>query len=115
MDAKDFMPLILHAIPYPIVFVDTDHVIRYLNRRAELHYYQERGYRNLIGKSIFECHSDRSRRQIEETVQRFEKHGKEEFLHVNTRNERVYLTPVRDEEGMLIGYFERSEGNFARD
>ena len=50
MDENRIMSLILDAYPYPIVFVDCGHVIRYMNKRARYHYYEERGYRDLIGK-----------------------------------------------------------------
>ena len=30
---------------------------------------------------------------------------------VTSRNQRVYMTPVRDESGALVGYFERYELN----
>ena len=55
---------ILDAIPYPIVFVDTDHIIRYLNKEARHRYYEVRGYDNLIGKSLFLCHGEKSRDAI---------------------------------------------------
>ena len=44
MNAKDMMSNILDAIPHPIVFVDSEHVIRYMNKRARYHYYEERGW-----------------------------------------------------------------------
>ena len=37
--------------------------------------------------------------------------GKEVFLKVNSRNQRLYIQPVRDGEGKLIGFFERFELN----
>ena len=59
---------------YPIVFVDDTYTIRSMNRYAEYHYYQERGYGPLLGK-------------------------------------RIYIQPVRDGKGKLIGFFERFELN----
>ena len=114
MDSKDLLPYILDAIPYPIVFVDTTHTILYLNRRAKFHYYQERGYQDLIGKSIFDCHSEISKKKLDETLTRFKNHGQEQFLTVSPRNERVYISPVRDEKGRFLGYFERFEANFTK-
>jgi PAS domain S-box-containing protein len=114
--AKDFMDektlqAILDAFPYPIVYVDRDHVIRFLNKNACYHYYQERGYHDLIGKSLFDCHPDHSREKILEVVEKLKNHAQEMFLTVNVRNQRLYITPVRDEAGELIGYFERFELN----
>ena len=114
MDESVIAKLLLEAIPYPVVFVDLSHTIRYLNRRAKFEYEQVRGYKNLFGSSIFECHSEESKAKIRAAVERFTRHGGEEFLTVTTRNQRVYMTPVRDETGELVGYFERYELNQAR-
>ena len=114
MELNQIMAYILDAIPYPIVFVDCDHIIRYMNKRAKYHYYEERGYRDLVGRSLFDCHNENSRKPIETIIERLKNHGQEEFLKVNVRNERIYITPVRDEHGQLLGYFERFERNFTK-
>ena len=106
--------LILDALPFPIVFVDTGHIIRLMNKRAKFHYYEERGYRDLIGKSVFACHNEASKERILKIVETLKNHGREVFLTVTGKNERLYVTPVRDESGDLIGYFERFEGNYQK-
>jgi nitrogen-specific signal transduction histidine kinase len=53
MDRGEMLEAILDAIPYPIVFVDTDHIIRYLNKSARYHYYQVRGHKELLGLYTF--------------------------------------------------------------
>lgn len=116
MERERMLSYILDSYPYPIVFVDCDHIIRYLNKRAEFHYYQERGYKNLIGKSIFSCHNEpNSAEMIKSAVEKLKCHANEIFLKVNVRNERVYFVPVRDENGDLIGYFERFELNLHKE
>lgn len=106
---------ILDSYPYPIVFVDCDHIIRYMNKRAKYHYYQERGYRDLIGKSLFDCHQEeKSVEMIKKAVEALKNHANERFLKVNVRNERIYIVPVRDENGDLLGYFERFEQNLQK-
>ena len=102
---------LLDAIPYPIVFVDMDHIIRYMNKTARFHYYDMRGYRDLIGKSIFECHNETSREKILEGFERLKRHSVEIFIGVWVNNWRIYMTPVRNEKGEMIGYFERFELN----
>lgn len=115
MDREKMLSSILDSYPYPIVFVDCDHVIRYLNKRAEYHYYQERGYRDLIGKSIFACHQNpKSEEMIKLIVDQLKNHAQEVFFKVNHRNERIYIVPVRGENGVLIGYFERFEMNLQK-
>ncbi len=105
---------ILDALPFPIVFVDTGHTIRLMNKRARFHYYEERGYRDLIGKSVFECHNEKSKERILAIVEKLKNHGREMLLMVTDKNERLYVTPVRNPEGDLIGYFERFEGNYQK-
>lgn len=105
---------IVESLPYPVVFVDLDHIIRYLNPAARYHYYQERGHKDLVGRSVFDCHANpASKKQIEEIVRRFRSDSKELFLKVNDRNLRVYVTPVRSSKGELIGYYERFEMNLS--
>lgn len=105
---------ILDAFPYIITYVDKDHVIRYMNREAEYQYYIVRGYRDLIGKSLLDCHNARSREMIIAAVERMKNHGSEEFIGISARNERIYINPVRNEDGVLIGYFERYEMNLQK-
>lgn len=115
MDRESMLSCILDAYPYPVVFVDCEHIIRYMNKRAEYHYYQERGYRDLIGKSLFDCHQNpKSEEKIRSSVEKLKNHANEIFLMVNGRNERIYIVPVRDEFGNLIGYFERFEMNLQK-
>lgn len=64
MEEIEMLNGILNSYPYPIVFVDNDYIIRYMNRNAEYHYYEERGYKDLIGKSLFECHSNEKSESI---------------------------------------------------
>ncbi len=106
--------LILDALPFPVVFVDMTHTIRFMNMRARFHYYEERGYRDLIGKSLFECHTEKSKERIMGIVEKLKNHGREVFLAVTGKNERLYVTPVRNAAGELVGYFERFEGNFQK-
>ncbi len=114
MEREKLLAHILDSYPYPIVFADTEHIIRYLNKNAEYFYYQERGYGNLIGKSIFSCHNDKSKEKIIAAVERLKNHGMEHFIGVDPKNRRLYLQAVRDEKGELVGYIERFELNLQK-
>jgi len=114
MTEEQIKSYILDSIPYPIVFVDTDHIIRYMNRTAEHHYYGIRGYRDLVGKSLFECHNDISEEKIKAAIEKLKNHGNEVFLGVSVSNQRFYINPVRDDNGKLVGYFERFEMNLQK-
>ena len=63
MDELTILRGIVDSYPYPIVFVDDTYTIRFLNRYAQYHYYQERGYRDLIGKSLFLCHDTQAAKE----------------------------------------------------
>jgi DUF438 domain-containing protein len=103
---------IVSSLPYPVVFVDLNHVIQYMNPAAKYHYCTERGHGKLIGKRIFDCHlNPASHVQIEAAIENFKKDAKEFFLGVTDRNLRVYVSPVKSPEGELVGYYERFEMN----
>ena len=114
MNREEMFEAILDSIPYRIVFVDTDHIIWFLNKEARHHYYDVRGYGELVGKSIFECHSEKSREMLIAAVEKLRNHGNEIYLGVSVYNERKYINPVRNEKGELIGYFERFERNLQK-
>ena len=112
MDKARICTAITDSFPYPIVFADVEHIIRYLNRAAYYHYCIERGYDDLIGKSLFDCHfNPASREMIETVIKQFKKDAKEQFLKTNDRNQRIYITPVLDDNKNLVGYYERFELN----
>jgi uncharacterized protein (UPF0210 family) len=85
-----------------------------MNNTAKHHYYTERGYNDLIGKSLFECHNQHSKEKIIEAFEKIKNHGNEIYIGVNVKNQRMYINPVRNEAGELIGYFERFELNLQK-
>nr|MDD6336639.1 PAS domain-containing protein [bacterium] len=114
MDRQAILSAILDSLPYPVVFVDCDFIIRYMNRMADYHYHTERGYPCLIGRSLLECHNQASREKITAAVEKLKNHGNEVFIGVSVKNQRLYINPVRDEKGELIGFFERCEMNLQK-
>ena len=97
---------ILDAYPYEIVFVDTTHTVRWMNKTAKIRYKD----RVIIGNSLFNCHNESTKPKIEEFLRRAE-NGEEEMFETYNRKtgEREFFTPVKDEDGKVIGYFERHE------
>ena len=100
---------ILDSIHHRIVFVDNDHIIRYLNKKAKAWFYDKRGFADLIGKSIFDCHQPASCDQLRQLYQRLEQGEDEVFVKVTDQKEKASMVAVRDTEGRLLGYFERFE------
>ena len=115
MSEQEIMAGILDSYPYPIVFVDGGYIIRYMNRYARYHYYEERGYNELIGRSLFECHdTEKAKERIRAGWESIQRNGKEVFIGVNARNQRIYMQGVRGANGQLIGFFERFELNLQK-
>jgi len=114
MDKLKMLECILDSYPYKVVFVDTDFIIRYMNRAAKYHYYTQRGYKNLEGNSIFCCHNENSVEKIKMAVEKLKNHGNDIYLGVSPENQRFYINAVRDENGELIGFFERFELNLQK-
>jgi len=97
------MAAILESLKDPVMFVDTDHTIRYMNKAAVAHY-DEGGV--LLGTSLLDCHNERSCEVIEDTLAAMRK-GEDERLISDNEKHRIYMRAVRDASGEVIGYYER--------
>jgi DUF438 domain-containing protein len=95
----------MDSLKEPFLFADTDHIIRYMNKVAVAHYEQGLG---LIGTSLFDCHNSESNRVIEAVFEQMQA-GLEERLITDNKKHRIYMRAVRDEDGQLLGYYERYE------
>jgi DUF438 domain-containing protein len=101
----ELMEAILNSLKDPVVYVDNDHIIRYMNKAAIANYAK---WGNVIGKSIFDCHNAHSQEVICEIYAAFEQGEDERIISDNDRH-RVYMRAVREKDGQLIGYYERYE------
>jgi hypothetical protein len=106
MDNANIQACILESLNEPIVFVDTDHKIRYMNSKARDQYSK---WGEISGNSIFKCHNEDSGKLIRECYDRLVK-GEEEVLFASNPKQCVYMRAVRDSSGKLIGYYERYAG-----
>ena len=112
MHTQEMLESILDSFAFPVVFVDDGFVIRFMNRYAKYYYHQERGYKELLGKSIFSCHDHpASNEKIKAVYEKMKKDGKDYFVGVNVKNQRVYMQGVRNAGGDMIGFIERFELN----
>ena len=97
---------ILDAYAYEIVFVDRNHIVRYMNKIAKKRY----GNRVIIGNSLFNCHNESTKGKIEAFLKRADEGEDEMFEVLNGKTgEREFFVPVRDDDNNVIGYFERHE------
>lgn len=97
--------IFLNSLKDAYVFVDMEHVIRYMNSAAISRYKDGEA---LIGRSIFSCHNSASNDLILEIFEKM-KSGLMEELITDNEKHRIYMRAVKDENGLLIGYYERYE------
>jgi len=105
MRGEQLYGLLLDSLKDPFVFVDTEHVIRYMNRAAIEKF---RDGEALLGRSIFTCHNESSSEEIRFIFEKM-KSGLEERIITDNEKHRVYMRAVRDTDGNLAGYYERYE------
>lgn len=95
----------------PVVICDPDHKIIYMNPAAAENYKKHGGY-ELVGKSLLDCHNEKSCERINKVIEWFKSDSSHNRIHTffNTKqNKDVYMIALRDEEGKLIGYYEKHE------
>jgi DUF438 domain-containing protein len=105
VDNSDICLAILDSLVTPVVFVDRQHCIRYLNSAGKKQYSK---YGNILGKSIFDCHNPGSIQKIKDIYVQLLS-GAEEEIYTEKENVRIYMRAVRDCNGNLLGYYERYE------
>jgi PAS domain-containing protein len=99
------MAAILESIKDPLLFVDVGHIICYMNRAAIEHFDDGEA---LLGRSVMDCHNERSCETIRQTLTALEA-GEDERLIATTETNRIYMRAVRSPDGDVIGYYERYE------
>ena len=111
MELSKYMKSIIDMDRASVVICDLDHKIIYMNPVA-LKRYEKRGGKELIGKSLMDCHNEKSKEIIEEVVSWFGKSEKNNMIYTyynEKENKDVYMVALRDEEETLIGYYEKHE------
>jgi DUF438 domain-containing protein len=99
------MAAILDSLKGPVLFADTNHVTRYMNKAA-IAYYTD-GV-NQIGRSLLECHNETSQAKMVEILAAMHE-GLNEQCISSEEGQRVYMRAVRDADGQVLGYYERYE------
>lgn len=91
----------------PVVICDPEDTIVYMNPSAVARY-----RRDLTGSSIRDCHPPAANKMIDKVLDIFRK-SKDNNIVYTYRNDRenkdVYMVALRDEDGNLIGYYEKHE------
>jgi DUF438 domain-containing protein len=76
-----------------------------MNTAAMNHYEEDR---SLIGRSLLDCHSERSQHMMIDILAEMHE-GLEERIITDSEKWRIYMRAVRDSQGQLLGYYERYE------
>jgi DUF438 domain-containing protein len=105
MEQLELLKLIFDSWNESIVFVDTNHIIRYMNAPAKVHYAK---WGDVLGKSIFDCHNPDSCKIIRDCFVRLQ-NGENDILFADNEKHLVYMRAVRDTKDKLVGYYERYE------
>ena len=102
---------VLEADREAVVLCDLEHTIVYMNPAAKERY-GKWGGAALLGKSLLDCHNAKSRETIVRVVDWFKASPEHDLVYTfydPKENKDVYMVALRNDEGSLIGYYEKQE------
>lgn len=111
MELSKYMKSVIDMDRAAVVICSLDHTIIYMNPAA-VRRYAKRGGKALIGRSLLECHNEKSNEMIEKIVAWFGKSAENNMIYTyynEKENKDVYMVALRDDDGTLIGYYEKHE------
>ena len=91
----------------PVVVCDIDDIIVYMNPCAIKRYHKD-----LTGNSIKDCHPPKANEMIDKVVAWFRESKDNNIIYTyrnDEENKDVYMVALRDDDGTLIGYYEKHE------
>lgn len=94
-----------------VVICDLSHTIVYMNPAA-VEEYKKRGGAALLGQNLMDCHNPHSQDCILKVLNWFSADPQNNLVFTSReedKNRDVYMVALRDEEGDLIGYYEKHE------
>lgn len=111
MELSKYMKSVIDVDRAAVVICSLDHTIIYMNPAA-VKRYDKRGGKALIGRSLLECHNEKSNEMIKKVVEWFGKGVENNMIYTyynEKENKDVYMVALRDDDGTLIGYYEKHE------
>lgn len=111
MELTQFFKSLIDEDKCAVVICDINHKIIYMNPVA-CERYSKRGGAALVGKSLLDCHNSKSNEMIIKVIEWFKssKSNNRIYTYYNEKeNKDVYMIALRDEQGELIGYYEKHE------
>ena len=111
MELSNFFKSIIDQDRCAVVICNLEHEIIYMNPTA-VERYAKRGGAALVGKSLMDCHNPQSVEKIQKVVAWFVQSRENNIVYTyynEKENKDVYMVALRDEDGTLIGYYEKHE------
>lgn len=111
MQISDFFKSIIDSDDTPVVICNLEHEIIYINPSAAERYSKWGGH-SLLGKSLLKCHNKESADKINQVLEWFntnKSNNKVYTFYNKSENKDVYMVALRDDDGELIGYYEKHE------
>ena len=111
MDLYPYLKSIVDIDRCAIVICNLSHEIIYMNPAA-IDRYAKWGGAELLGKNLMNCHNADSQKMIQKVIDWFGESSKNNIVytsHNGKENKDVYMVALRDENGALIGYYEKHE------
>ena len=111
MELNAYFKSIIEQDREHVVICDLNHTILYMNPSA-IRDYAKYGGASLLGRSLMNCHNPHSVEIIQKVVDWFaaDKSHNLIFTHYDAKHDRdVYMVALRDDNGTLIGYYEKHE------
>lgn len=111
MELSAYFKSVLEQDRCAVVICNLKHEIIYMNPVAKERYVKYGGA-ELIGKSLLNCHNEKSQQMIKRTVGWFAENKDNNIVftyHNDKENKDVYMVALRDDNGGLIGYYEKHE------
>ena len=110
-DINEIYKSVLEADRAAVVICDLEHTIIYMNPVA-IKRYSKWGGNELMGRSLLNCHNEKSREMILKVLEWFKASKDNNIVYTffnEKENKDVYMVALRNEEGNLIGYYEKHE------
>lgn len=111
MELSKYFKSIVEQDRCAVVICNPNHEIIYMNPAA-IARYGKSGGEKLIGSSLLNCHNEKSNEMIKKTVEWFKKSTDNNIVYTyrnEKENKDVYMVALRDDDGTLIGYYEKHE------
>lgn len=107
MELSEFFKSVIEQDTAPVVICDLEHTVVYMNPASVKRYRVD-----LTGKSLKACHNADSNARIDRVVAWFGESCDNNIVYTSRNdkeNKDVYMVALRNDNGELIGYYEKHE------